>query len=158
MGLWIVGGVFALIGLLGVWLALHLFGKDKAIRRWPRAPGTIISSSLNSEEYTAKDNHGYYQTYTRMHPEVRFSYEIEGVEYTGTKVARVAVSTNNVRWVQACVDRYAPGAAVQVYCDPADPSVAYLEIRRSIGGVIVVVFGGVFLAVGSVLLAIAIAS
>jgi hypothetical protein len=154
MTLWILGGVFALVGLPAAWLALHLFGKDRAIARWPRAPGTIVSSSLGSGHYSARDHSGYYRTYTSFRPEVRFTYTVEGVEHEGSKVAREVAATNNRRAVQACVDRYPPGSEVEVYYNPTDPGVAYLETRISIGGVILISFGGLFTAIALLMIAI----
>jgi len=155
VGAWVVGGVFALVGLFGVGLALRAFGKDATIRRWPQVPGTIISSHVESSEQSVKDANGYYRTSTWSHPEARYTYTVEGVEYEGTKIARAIATSNNSSSAKACVARYPQGAEVQVYCDPADPTTAYLETRRSIGGMILMGVSVPFLAIGLVLLGIA---
>ncbi len=144
----IVGGAFALFGLPMVLGALITFRKDRDIGKWPRASGRVLSSSVESSTYTAKDSQGYYQQYTSHWPELSYTYSVGGTEYEGNAVARSHEATTNRAAVQKCVDRYAAGKEIMVMYDPDDPSTAYLEVTRSIGAVIMLAFGGMLMALG----------
>jgi hypothetical protein len=145
---WAIGGAFALFGLPLVGLALITFAKDRRIAKWPRAPGTIISSRIASSSHTSRDKDGYSRQYTSYSPEVSYSYAVGGTEYEGSAFARVNVSTTTRAVVAACVDRYPPGQAIRVLYDPTDPTTAYLEVRRSMGAAILLGFGGLLMAIG----------
>lgn len=148
----LVGGAFAVFGLPLVWLALSTFAKDRGIAKWPRAEGKIISSRIASSIRTSRDKDGYSQQYTTYTPEVAYSYAVDGTEYEGSAVARVDVSTSTRAVIAACVDRYAPGKAIMVFYDPADPTTAYLEVRRSVGAAILLGLGGTLTAIGVLLI------
>lgn len=145
---WLIGGAFVLFGLPLVGLALSTFAKDRRIAKWPRAPGTILVTRISSSTRTSRDKDGYDRQYTSFTPEVSYSYAVEGTEYEGSVVARGGVSTSNRAAADACIERYPSGKAIDVLYDPTDPTTAYLEVRRSIGGVILLGFGGVLMAIG----------
>ena len=137
---------------------IALFGstflrKDRAIRRWPRAPGQIVSSEVSSFEAQSPDpdrpNRLQYSTYYR--PAVRFTYTVGERTFESTQVARTVWSNISRDPAQACVDRYPAGARAEVLYDPADPGTAYLETRTSGGAVFLLIFGGFFLFVGVLL-------
>lgn len=151
---WVLGGAFALFGLPLVGLALSTFAKDRRIARWPRAPGTVVSSRIASSTGTTRDKQGYSQEYTSYTPEVTYRYVIDGTEYEGSAVARGELSTTTRSAVEACVDRYAPGNAIEVLYDPTDPTTAYLEVRRSIGALILLGFGGLLMGIGVLIIAL----
>lgn len=141
----------ALIGVVGVLVALwgrSFIARDRAIGRWPKAPGTITSSRYESETGTTRDAEGYDVTSTTFTPVVAYRYTVQGREYDGSKVARVAERTGDAKRVKACIDRYPPGARVEVLYDPADPATAYLETRTSGGAVFLMAFGGFFALMG----------
>jgi len=142
------GGAFALFGLPMIGLALSSFRKDRDIARWPKAKGKVDSSSVESYAGTEKDQHGYYRSYRAFTPRVSYTYTVDGVEFAGSAVARVVVSTTNDAPVKACVDRYPPGKDVMVFVDPDDPSTAYLELRRSTGAIIMFCFGLLLTTIG----------
>lgn len=151
----------ALFGVLGVLIAAwgwSYVARDRAIARWPKVPGTITSSRCDSETGTTRDADGYDVTSTTYAPVVEYRYTVQGREYPGTKVTRVAERTGDARRVKACVDRYPPGARVQVFHDPADPTAAYLETGTSGGAVFLLVFGGFFAVMGFGVLALVVAT
>jgi hypothetical protein len=145
---WVIGGAFVLFGLPLVGLALSTFAKDRRIAKWPRTQGTILVSRISSSTNTARDKDGYDRQYTSHTPEVSYSYAVEGTEYEGSVIARGGVSTSNRKVAVASIDRYPPGKAVDVLYDPTDPTTAYLEVRRSIGGVILLGCGGLLMGIG----------
>ena len=144
----LVGGVFALFGLPMIGLALSAFGKDRDIARWPKAKGRVESSGVESYTCTEKDRYGYYRPHTAFTPRVSYTYTVDGNELLGSAVARVEESTTNEATVEATVERYPAGAEVMVFYDPDDPSTAYLEVRRSVGAIILLCFGLGLTAIG----------
>jgi hypothetical protein len=147
----VVAGAFALFGLPLMGLALSTFAKDRAIARWPRSQGKILSSRIETSTSTERDDRGYNRRVTRHSPVVSYSYVVDGTEYEGNAVARSVAMTTNRTAVQACIDRYAAGKEVMVLYDPKDPTTAYLEVRRSWGAFILLGFGGLLAAIGVVL-------
>ena len=155
MALWIIGAVFSAVGLPMVWLGLHFLGRDRAIARWPCAPGVMISSSIDWSYSQGRDPQGFSYTYKSYTPVVRYTYRVAGQVLEGDQVAREVGWTTSRDSVQACIDRYPPGKEVVVRYDPSDPKTAYLEVRRSLGAVIILAFGGFWIALGTLLFALA---
>lgn len=140
----VFGSVFGVCGLTCLLVARATFAKDRAIAAWPRAPGRIESASIASETGTARDREGYETTYRVHHLVVRYHYTVDGRIYPGDRVARFAPPTSR----PPDLARYPAGAAVSVYYDPRDPSLAYLEVRRSGAAVLLAAMGAGFLAIG----------
>lgn len=145
----LVGGVFSLFGLPMIGLALNAFGKDRDIASWPKAKGKVQSSSVESYTGTEKDRYGYYQPYEAFAPRVSYTYVVDGKELLGSAVARVVETTTSRAHVEACVARYPAEKEVEVYYDPDDPATAYLEVRRSMGAIILLCFGLLLTAIGA---------
>ncbi|MFO0761293.1 MAG: DUF3592 domain-containing protein [Byssovorax sp.] len=152
-GAWVIPLVFSAIGSLIVAWGMTFIRKDQSIRKWPRAPGQITHASVKSGHSHARDpnNPGWQQTYEVFLPEVRFVYTVEGRTFEGTQIARTVSWTTSVDEVQKRVDRYPVHGKVEVYVDPQDPAVAYLETPTSGGAVFLLIFGGFFLFVGVLL-------
>jgi hypothetical protein len=144
----VFGGVFSLFGLPMVLMGLATFAKDRDIKKWPVATGTIHSSSIESFTVTDKDQSGYYRTYESFHPDVTYRYTVDGTEHACSGVTRAEESTTDRAAVQACIDRYPPGKEVKVLYDPDDPATAYLEVHSSTGGWIILLFGLLFMGIG----------
>jgi hypothetical protein len=158
MALWILGAVFSATGIPMVWLGLHFLGRDRAIARWPSAPGVVISSSIEMARGQGRDKQGFSYTYESYTPVARYTYTVGGQELEGDQIARVVESNTSRDLVQACVDKYPPGKEVMVLYDPSDPKTAYLETRRSLGAMIILAFGGFWIALGTFVLALALLS
>ena len=158
MALWILGAVFSAVGLPMVWIGLHFLGRDRAIARWPCATGVMISSSIDWSRGQGRDQQGFSYEYKSYTPVVRYTYAVAGHVFEGDQVAREVVSNTSRAPIQACIDRYPPGKEVAVLYDPSDPKTAYLEVRRSMGAVILLAFGGFWMALGTLLFALALFS
>jgi hypothetical protein len=155
MALWILGAVFSATGLPMVWIGLHFMGRDRAIARWPCAPGVMMSSSIEMSRGQGRDKQGFSYTYESYTPVVRYTYRVAGQTLEGDRVAREVIPNTSRAPVQACIDKYPPGKEVVVRYDPSHPKTAYLEVRRSVGAVILLAFGGFWIALGTLLLALA---
>jgi hypothetical protein len=140
----VFGAIFLTVGIIPIWLAVRTFAKDRAIARWPRAPGRMTVSRVSSHTRSEKDQQGYYRRYTYHDPVVEYTYTVGGRELVGKQLTRVAVSSTSM----PDLSRYPEGQDVSVYYDPNDPTIAYLEVRRSIGAIILCILGGAFVVPG----------
>lgn len=143
------GGVFFAVGLLIFLWGRSFASRDRAIARWPRAPGVITGSTYSSQTGTSRDQHGYDVTSTTYAPDITFEYTVNGATFGGTRVTRANEPTSDASKIKALIDRYPRGARVEVLYDPSAPSTAYLEAGRSTGALILMIFGGFFLFVGA---------
>lgn len=149
MALWILAGVFSLVGLPMIWLARRTFAKDDAIRQWPRAPGEVTSSGIEDIRTKVRDKNGYYYDATYHRAWVRYTYSIGGAQHEGKRISRQDDAQTSLGIAKRCVDQYPAGKRVEVLYDPRDQTVAFLEVPRSFGGVFLMAFGGLWLALAA---------
>lgn len=149
MAMWILAAVFATVGLPMVWLAQRVFSRDRAAGAWPRAPGVITSSSLEAIKTKVRDRNGLYYDSTFYRPVVRYTYTVGGRTLEGTRAYRQDDEKTSEDAAQRSIDAYPAQKHVEVLYDPSDPSVAYLEVRRSTGAVILLAFGCLWLALSA---------
>lgn len=157
MALWLLSALFAAVGLPMVWLALRAFARDRAMRDWPRAPGVITSSSVTSRVERVRDKNGLYYDSTFHDAALRYTYTVGGVTREGTKLSREGSPTSQAG-AQRYVDAYPAQKAVEVLYDPDDPATAYLEVHTSIGAIILLAFGGLWLALAALMAGLALSS
>jgi hypothetical protein len=156
--LWIVihffCAVFAAVGLALLVAGLRDAWKSSRTRKWPRAPGTVVSAEELQHERSVPEESG---GGTRIHYEARIHYEYSvGRVHIGSTVVRLGpTETSSEKQVQATLARYLPGQTVQVAYNPKDPTESVLEtglhpldFTRSLVGVILLVlaFGMEFIA------------
>ncbi|MBK8235853.1 MAG: DUF3592 domain-containing protein [Deltaproteobacteria bacterium] len=144
MFVYVFGAIFILCGAAPIWLAQRAFAKDRAIARWPRAPGKITVSTTTSHNSYGDDAHGVRRHYTLYTPVVEYTYTVAGSELRGTRLTRVTASSTS----KPDMGRYPVGQDVMVFHDPSDPSSAYLEVHRSIGAIILTGLGALFVFIG----------
>ena len=149
----LVGAVFAALGAAIMLFGRSFIARDRAIGRWPKAPATVTSSRYEASDRTMRDAHGYDVSSTSYTPVVTYQYTVGEKTFRGDKVSRAVQPTSNAARVKECIDRYPPGARVEVFYDPTDPATAYLETSTSAGAVFLMVFGGVFALAGAGVLA-----
>jgi|GEM_PF-6224399 len=117
--------VFALVTALGAILAV-VAARDYYLARasldWPKAPGSVISSYLRTEEKIPglRALPGYSVTC-----QVEYEYQAGGRRYRATRVAFMARGFFDEPAAQ--VRRYPPGSVVTVRYPPGDPALAVLE-------------------------------
>jgi hypothetical protein len=141
---WVFGSVFLLAGGIPLFLAIKTFQKDRAIARWPRAPGRITHSEIRSSRSSSRDKQGFTVETTLYEPIVTFTYTVDGQVLSGDRVAREVTPSSS----KPDISRWPPAQDVLVLYDPNDPNTAYLETRVSTGAVILAIMGGVFAFVG----------
>ena len=135
----ILGGAFAIPGALCLAIAWRVFAADFAVRRWPRAPGTMTAARIERRMVQDTESAGY-RTVPVDSAFVRYAYTVGGRTFEGTRLRREPSNAD------AALDlrRYAPGSTVQVAYDPADPSFAVLEEDPYSTGAMILGGGGAF--------------
>jgi len=131
----------------GVGLGLLLFGRSArrkalASQSWPTVAGTVTESEVKITEHNPGNGMEAQQT-TYYKPVVKYQYIVEGMEYTGSRIAFGAMNSAHSA-ANAVVARYPAGASVNVRYDPEKPAEAVLETKTG-GGSLLMVFGVVFL-------------
>lgn len=152
MTLWMLGATFSLIGVPFVWIAMRVFARDNAAETWPRAPGVVTSSRLESwTQRYREDGHDYERTMYK--PVIRYTYVVDGKTLESTRVAK---SVDDVATGQDAakhyVDAYPVDKRISVLYDPKDPTSSWLEVHRSIGAIILLAFGCLWMGIGALLL------
>lgn len=157
MPMWALGCVFALVSVPFLWIVWRVVARDRAIRSWPRAPGVIAASYVETSNEQHRDEDGHYRAYTTHRPHVRYTYSVGGASLEGESVApSLDGSTVGERAAQAIIDAYPTGRDVMVLYDPSDPKKAHLEVRRSLGAMILLGFGALWLALGALFIALSV--
>ena len=91
---------------------------------WVETQGTMLSGHVaSSEGYDQSTNS--YQTY--YEPEVTYQYQVNGVQYIGSRVAELASRYGSKSDVEKFMADHPVGSTVKVYYDLADSHNAILE-------------------------------
>jgi len=157
MPMWLLGMVFAVTGVPFLWIARRVFARDADMARWPRVPGRVIASAVSASQaqYRHEDGHDY--AYTAYRPVVRYAYTVDGAALEGESIARsIDGFTMDESAARRLADKYPLNREVMVLHDPQDAKKAHLEIMRSTGAVILLAFGCIWLALGTLLLVLAV--
>jgi hypothetical protein len=157
---------FVVFGSPLVAIGVRAVRQNAAVRDWPQVKGRIVMSAvrtLSSQRLETFDrnwapnspnNPGEIRDETYYSADARFAYEVDGQAREGTKISRQGVGGTLER-MQAWVHRHPPGTEVSVYVDPHDPATAYIELsRQSVGGLILLIWGGVFVFIGALIFVI----
>lgn len=143
----LVGGIFALVGA-------YIHSAGERTKSWPVTDGTIESSQLESYMSTSTSGSGSSRrtsTTEMFRPQIRYRYQVDGREFSGTRVWAVDYSSSGRGEMQAVVDRYPVGQAAQVHYDPEKPENAVLETGAGWLGTIFMAIGIFFVLLGSIL-------
>ena len=139
-------GASALIGAVLVLGGLLPILRERASRRWPRAPGVVVSSRYTAKDYQYRDEQGYDRDATSFTPVVEYQYTVGVQRFEGSRISLHGVGTTSADRVKMFIDRYPPGARLEVFYDPRAPASAFLETGASSGAVFLVGFGSIFVA------------
>lgn len=125
--------LFIGFGLFFAWKGAEAHQRGTASLAWPTAKGTIKDANL----YHQRKGSNF---------EVCFVYSVKGHEFTGRRVAHASMSSDHQSWV----NRFKPGASVDVYYNPEDPADSVLIPGQQKPALVISGFGLFFAAVGSV--------
>jgi hypothetical protein len=105
--------------------------------------GTVLSAQVR--EYNTTDTKNR-RTITYQ-PLVSYHYALGGSIFGSTKVFPLSQETSQRR-AQQIVNRFPPGAAVTVWCDPANPAVSFLVRDWDFSPYLIILCAMAFLATG----------
>jgi len=122
------GAAFMLIGV-----ALLTPGVRRMVRaaesvNWPKAPGVILFSGIDSTISESRDDDGAAVETTIFSSPLVVEYVVGGRKhYSNTRRFGHLAGSSDANWAQEIAQRYPVGAKVQVSYSPADPDQAVLE-------------------------------
>jgi hypothetical protein len=120
------------LGVLFLFSAVSLYRNSKTLDEWQITRGRILKSQI-------KQNGIAYA------PEIRFQYEVEGVERIGLSVNMNGKQTFKRSVAQEWIAPYPVGKEVDVYYNPRKTRMAVLEKNISMGSLITVAGLGIIL-------------
>lgn len=121
-----VCAVFAAVGFALLVAGLRDVWRTARSRRWPTAPGTVVSTEELQHRRRVPSDTG---SGVRIHYEARVHYEYTvGQVHIGSTVVRLGTSeTSSEAHAQTTLARYLPGQSIQVAYNPQDPTESVLE-------------------------------
>jgi hypothetical protein len=93
-------------------------------RTWPACQGTVSSARLVHSG-----------TRAGWKPKIKYSYQVNGVEYTGEKVTFDYLDSYLRKEAQAVIEKYPEHSTVQVLYNPQQPGEAVLEQNLRSAGI-----------------------
>jgi uncharacterized protein DUF3592 len=115
-------GIVTAAGLLNMGLQWPLLREAVRSARWPMVKGRVTAS-----EFQEGPLEGRYIRTTTGRAAVTYQYELNGRELTGDRIFVGDEEFGSAYQAQKRTRHYYPGVAVDVFYDPADPSLTVLE-------------------------------
>ena len=104
---------------------------------WPVIPGRIVSSKTESFLTTRGTHTGSTRMYRAA---IEYAYAVNGKEYRSTQLSYGGeVATGSQARAEARAASFPVGKALEVHCDPDDPTNAVLKLEVAQGGLLIVV-------------------
>ena len=141
----VFGALVLLTGLVLSWFAIKAYLVGREVTSWPTAEATVIASGVKQQQGVARRGRPV-DVYV---PDLRYTYQVDGAEYTGSKVRRAEPRPLQDRdAVQQIADRYKLGSTVTAYVNPDDANEAVLEAGMADDGYFLAIMGPLGLAFG----------
>jgi len=126
----VIGLVFAVIGLFSCWVGISAYLKDQQARHWPATTGRIMYSSV----VESSDSDGN----TTYNPVIQYSYRVNDQPHVGS-VRRFGGSTIGPTEASEIIASYRVGSTVTVFFNPDHPEEAVLERGKEQGTLIAII-------------------
>jgi len=139
--------ILSLVGVVTVISSARSMRQAGRSESWPGVQGRIIESRVDKRTEVDYDSPADRTAYI---PVVRYTYSLQGKEYTGDRIA-FGVKNRNPNPASEVVNRYPVDKQVMVYYNPEKPEQAVLEQASGSGWLqigigIVLFFAGIYLA------------
>jgi Protein of unknown function (DUF3592) len=135
--------LLSLVGVVAILSAARSMRQAGRSENWPGVQGRIIESRVDKRTEVDYDSPA---DRTNFIPVVRYTYSLQGKEYTGERVA-FGVKNTNRNPAAEVVNRYPLDKLVMVYYNPEKPEEAVLE-RASGSGWLQIGIGVVLILAG----------
>ncbi len=140
------GGCFVTIFAgVGIFMLVKYFQdkkKSEESQAWSATSGQITEAYVRESQ--SQDSEGF--TSTSYYPEVRYLYQVMGIEYNGKRVAFGGDVSSGRNKANERIAQYPVGKTVTVYYDPNNHEDAVIE--RRIGSKGMLIIGIIFTAIG----------
>lgn len=155
----IVVPIIIFLAIAFVVFVCMLWSHWSAAGRWEKTTAKVTKSHITHECVTtnpdnqdmpgARDAEGWEQTCQRVEvPHIKYTYEIDGHEYTSTRISLQGPAYGAPGQWQAWADERKVGKNIDIYYDPEDPDEAVIDKSWSAGAdVMKVLFSGLLLGV-----------
>lgn len=130
------------VGAFLVFLAVRNARAGLASRGWLRVPGLVVRSFVLVQTYD--EGTGYF-------PTVEYEYNVEGRNYSGSRLRFGQTGSSNRGQAERVIAPYQAGASVEVFVNPARLSEAVLVPGTSWGNTAIALAGLAFLFAGLML-------
>jgi len=125
---WVLGGFFALVGVVVLAAATATMLTAEDSRDWRSVRGTMLTSGVESRESSSPRQPGRAPASgTTFVPRVEYEYRVEGQAYHGRRFELLEEGLGSRAAVEARLEAYPAGAEVDVYDDPDDPASSVLK-------------------------------
>lgn len=127
-----------LVIMVIIGIALTAFGSLKIksaqeTKKWPVTTGIVTVSEIAGA--------------IKYYPSVSFSYNIDKVDYTSTRISQINFTSKKKSVVEKTLKKYPVGSEVKVYYNGSNPAEALLEPGINTGNIMLLGFGILLLAV-----------
>lgn len=142
----LAGGCFVTLFIgIGVFMLFKYFQdkkKTEESQAWSATSGRVTESYVRRE--VSRDSDG--DTTVSYYPEVRYIYQVMGVEYTGSRVAFGGTVGRGRKKSEEKIANYPVGKPLTVYYDPNNAEDAVIERRMGSQGMLIM--GIIFALIG----------
>ncbi|MCJ7736308.1 MAG: DUF3592 domain-containing protein [Anaerolineae bacterium] len=150
----VLGSGAFLLGLaLIIWISVTK-RRGYGTPNWPTVAGHVLSST--AVELKRETSAGMVSTFT---PIIRYEYEVEGLLHTSARLNFLSDEHRTFKERHAAgqvVAKYPIGASVDVFCNPANPKQAALDVPRPAAHNAVLAYGVTNLVAGALIIALGI--
>ncbi len=115
-------GLGLVVAMVMGWLQIQEIDDS---RTWPSVPGTIVASGISTSTDTNRGRPGSHAT--EYDVGLRYDYVVDGMPYTGNRIAIRGTSYSSPSSAQRELQRYPVGQTVNVYYNPQDPEQSVLK-------------------------------
>lgn len=143
---WVFCIGFMLIGLIFVLLGGYEIFQGMKTEDWPAAPGTILSSKVQSG---TSSSHGPARTTgssrRRYSVDIRYRYEVDGQQFEGSRLSYGKETYKKRSKAQKIVSQFLPRKKIDVFFDPENPESSVLIKGSGLAWLAVALGAGAFI-------------
>jgi len=139
--------ILLLLGALFTWIGWRTRKKVQASMAWPTAPGKVVTATVRQDFQRGDDDSPDTTNYT---PVIQYEYQVNGQLFKSNRLAFQERSYGTHKKAAEVAAGFPPGAALNVFYDPAKPADAVLE-RTAPGNNVALILGPLFLVAALVM-------
>jgi hypothetical protein len=140
--------LFIAIGVVLIFLHRRNIKKAEESMSWKEATGTVNGSKVIQGNNVLMSNDDDGESTPVFYPEISYTYQVGGLEYTSKRLAFTGVKSHSKREnAEKAASLYPVGKQLSVYYDPKNPKEAVVD-RTAKSSSMILVFGILFIIIG----------